>query len=129
MVTTGPRVPMMLVRVAPIRLIASLVKKLGISVLNTASKIESPHNFGDTFSALISCVAKNWIRIKTSEDDIAILVKIKLPKREIKALLKITYTAKLIAANATKAVPSVLSEGLIATPIDDSLKNKKLTPI
>lgn len=90
MVTTGPSVPITLVRVAPILLMASLVKKLGMSVLKIASKNDSPQSLGDTFKSASSCVAKNCIRINISEDDMATLVKIRLPKREINALLKIT---------------------------------------
>ena len=89
-VNTGPMLPVILMRVAPMRLIASLVKKLGIKVENIANKKAKNHNLGETFKSLNSCVAKNWMRIKTKEDDIATLVKIKLPKREISALLKIT---------------------------------------
>ena len=90
MVITGPMLPVILMRVAPIRLIASLVKKLGIKVLKIAINAAINQSRVETIKSLDLMCYKKLNQDNNNADDIATLVKIRLPKREIKALLKIT---------------------------------------
>ena len=93
MVNTGPSEPMSEVRLAPMRLIASAMKKVGNTVENSAMATDRTWMDDGAASASMGRVARNCANTNAEEINIAQAMKRKLPSRTMIGPQPIRYNA------------------------------------